>query len=207
MTAAAVTSFTIAPSAVSSTTASAPFRTSGEADRIELAYAAIRGDRQAFGELIERYERVALATAYGCCRDGAKASDAVQEACLLAWRKRETLADPAKFGGWLLGIVKRCAIDQIRRGGMRVPPPEVLPISTPAPDEDAEARERGDQVRKALDELDEPTRIAVAMRYYDDCPSREIADALGCTPAAVDMRLKRARDLLRTRLAKWFGND
>ncbi len=207
MTAAAVTSFSSAASAVSPTPTEAPLRTNGVEDRLDLAIAAIGGDASAFGELIDRYERLALATAYGCCRDSTKAADAVQEACLLAWRKRHTLADPAKFGGWLMGIVKRCAIDQVRRGRMRLPPPEVVVMAAPSADDEAEARERGEQVRLVLEELDEPTRIAVAMRYYDDCPSREIAEALGCSPAAVDMRLKRARDVLRTRLARWFGND
>ena len=62
-------------------------------------------------------------------------------------------------------------------------------------------RETGECVRQALDELDDESRLAVVMRYYDNAPAREIADLLGCSPAAVDMRLKRARDKLRERLS------
>ena len=146
----------------------------------ELARAAIAGDRDAFGELIDRHERVALAMAYGHCGDASKAADAVQEACLLAWRKRSSLSDPARFSGWLMGIVRRCAIDQVRRGLMRVPPPESMSIGdTHHPSEAMEQAERRAQIEAALAELDDTTRVAVAMRYYDDSPSREIADALG----------------------------
>ena len=57
-----------------------------------LAARAVAGDADAFGELIERHERAALAVAYAVTRRGAKAADAVQEACLKAWQKRATLA-------------------------------------------------------------------------------------------------------------------
>ena len=48
-----------------------------------------------------------------------------------------------------------------------------------------------------MDELDEETRLAVSMRFYDAAASKEIAAVLGCSPAAVDMRLKRGREKLR----------
>ena len=170
-----------------------------------LATSARRGDAAAFGELIGRHERAALAVAHGVCRCPQRAADAVQEACLLAWRKRDSLDDPACFGGWLLNIVRRCAIDQLRRGRPRTPPPTAA-TAEPA-DAPADRRETESRVRAAIAGLDEDTRVAVALRYYDAQPSRRIAEVLGCTPAAVDMRLKRARDVLRAKLASLYGND
>src|SRR5688572_15877678 len=79
-----------------------------------LVRQALEGNSGAFGELIERHERAALAVAYSATRDASLAADAVQEACLKAWHKRHSLADPERFAGWLLHIVRRCALDQLR---------------------------------------------------------------------------------------------
>ena len=162
-----------------------------------LARRAVAGDADAFGELIERHERAALAVAYAVTRRGAKAADAVQEACLKAWQKRQSLAEPEKFAAWLLNIVRRCAVDQLRRGGRNFEPLSVDPAAEGATSDPLERREQEDEVRRAMDELDEETRLAVSMRFYDASSSKDIAAVLGCSPAAVDMRLKRGRDKLR----------
>ncbi len=174
-----------------------PVTCGGPSAATDLVRRAVAGDATAFGELIDRHERAALAVAYAGCGDGAKAADAVQEACLLAWRNRTSLQDPSRFSGWLLNIVRRCAVDQVRRNRLRVPPAEVVPTATDSADAPATAAEEAARVHAAIASLDDESRLAVAMRYFDDRPSRQIADVLGCSPAAVDMRLKRARDRLR----------
>lgn len=171
---------------------------------------AMAGDSGAFGELIDRHERAALAVAYATLRDASLAADAVQEACLKAWHKRHTLADPACFAGWLLHIVRRCALDQLRarkpvQSLVATEPSSPAGVVSDASDE-LVRRELDDKVRQALEELDDDSRLAVVMRYYDNAPARRIAEVLGCSPAAVDMRLKRARDRLRERLAPELPN-
>lgn len=165
---------------------------------------ALDGDRTAFGELIDRHERAALAVAYATTRQDALAADAVQEACLKAWRKRDSLDDPRRFAGWLLHIVRRCAIDQVRRSKSAKPLSQVSECEEPDKTRDAagrmECRETDERVRRTLDELDEESRLAVVMRYYDEASAKQIAEVLGCSSAAVDMRLKRARDKLRSLL-------
>ena len=179
-----------------------------DSEGVRLARQAVAGDAKAFGDLVANHERAALAIAFGCCGNADRAADAVQEACLLAWRKRAALEDPARFSGWFMHIVRRCAIDQVRRhparreaalgeGADRLP-------SAPPPEPAADEEER-DLIRSALEDLDEPSRIAVTMRYYDGSTSRDIAEVLECSPPAVDMRLKRARDTLRSKLGRWFG--
>ena len=159
----------------------------------------------AFGRLLQRHERAALAVAHAVTADPQRAADAVQEACLLAWRKRSSLADPAAFGAWFLRIVRRCAADQVRRGRLRVPPD--LPPPAAGADAAAIRRDRDARLRSAVAALDEATRVAVALRYYDGQPSRRIAEVLACSPAAVDVRLKRARDALRNALGPDFPLD
>ncbi len=84
-------------------------------DVLALVLRARKRDSDAFALLIERFERTALATAFGQLHDGHRAGDAVQEAFLRAWQELPRLQEPERFGGWLLQIVRNAAIDMRRR--------------------------------------------------------------------------------------------
>jgi len=65
-------------------------------------------------------------------------------------------------------------------------------------------RETWRQLRRALEELPEPSRLALLMHVLDDCPYREIAAALGEKEVAVRVRVHRARQRLRQLLRPSF---
>lgn len=175
-----------------------------------LVQRAQDGDASAFGELISLHERAALSVAYAATGDAASAGDVTQDAFLRAWERLSDLRDTSRFGPWLCRIVRNLATDAARRR----PPTATVPL-----DEGAAATATGDpgdrwargelrcDVERALATLDELTRSAVVLRYFDGMPSRAIAERLDLTPAAVDMRLSRARTLLREQLAAHAGNE
>jgi RNA polymerase sigma factor (sigma-70 family) len=171
----------------------------------ELIRRAQRGDKAAFGALIHRYERTALAVAYAQTRDANRAGDVVQEAFLKAWQKLAGLGDPSRFAAWLCGIVRNAAIDQQRRM-QRAPIPGVAStlIDSSAganPSAQLDHRELCLQIDSALAALDDVSRTAVVLRYYEGLSSNEIGELLGVSAAAIDTRLSRARDELRLSLA------
>jgi RNA polymerase sigma factor (sigma-70 family) len=114
----------------------------------------------------------------------------------------------------LCGIVRNLAIDQLRRSRNEPRPgsetPAVREVQydarhpgqdySPDPAEELSRRERHETIAAALDSLDEISRSAVVLRYYDGLSSKQIGDLLDLAPAAVDMRLTRARRVLRDRL-------
>ncbi|MGN6369551.1 MAG: RNA polymerase sigma factor [Phycisphaerae bacterium] len=155
----------------------------------------------AFATLIERFERAALAVAYALLHDPDRAGDAVQDAFLRAWQELPKLLDENRFGGWLMQIVRNAAIDQRRR--IKPTAAEFPDIASAGPDPAAATaeRERDAQVKAALETLDETTRTAVMLRYYEGLSAKEIAELLDLSPPAVDMRLSRGRALLREKLA------
>src|SRR5438874_8287108 len=85
----------------------------------DLVRRARRGDADAFATLIRRFERTALAVAFGCCGDGHLSGDLTQEAFLRAWQRLRELKDEQKFAAWLCGIVRNLAADARRRGAAR----------------------------------------------------------------------------------------
>jgi len=171
-------------------------------------------DAAAFTELIGRYERMALSIAYSVLGDATAAGDVAQEAFLRAWERLGDLKHPARFGPWLSGVVRNGAIDARRRlrlqpRSMPEHPGAARAVSAGAPQDARDARwapdpldelsrrERRDQLAAALADLDEVSRSAVVLRYYDGLSSKEIGELLNLAPTAVDMRLSRARQQLR----------
>ncbi len=80
-----------------------------------LVRAAQAGDREAFGELVQRFERPLLAAAVRRVRNHAEAQDLVQDVFVMALRKIGQLRHPEAFGGWLRTILRRLAINRAQR--------------------------------------------------------------------------------------------
>ncbi len=181
----------------------------------QLVRAARRGDSGAFEQLIGRFERTALSVAYGVLRNPHDAGDVTQEAFIRAWQKLKDLRNPEGFGAWLCGIVRNLAADHYRR---RKRESSVRAMDDPAehaaavpmlldPSADLQQAERRQRIETALGALDEISRTAVVMRYYDGASSKQISEALGLSPAAIDMRLSRARNDLKQLLEKDVAHD
>ena len=175
-----------------------------------LVLRAQRKDADAFAQLIRRYERVALSVAYGVLSNSDAAGDIVQEAFLRAWQRMSELKEPARFGTWLCGIARNLAIDFRRRNKNLKLTGDSAAFESSAliddrycadPLDELSRKERHEMVGRALQSLDDATRPAVILRYYDGLSSREIGQLLELSPAAVDMRLSRARQQLKGLLA------
>jgi RNA polymerase sigma-70 factor, ECF subfamily len=175
-----------------------------------LVTRAQRQDQAAFSELVRRHERTALAIAYAVVGDASLARDVVQEAFLRTWQRLGDLDAPARFPAWIARIVRNEATDHLRRGRGRfaartagdegaVSPDGPRCVVDPAAE--ADRHEMRGSINIALAQLDDLTRAAVVLRYYQDLSSKEIGELLELSPAAVDMRLSRARAQLKQLLA------
>ena len=180
-----------------------------------LVLRARRGEADAFSELIGRYERMALSVAFSVLGNADSAGDVVQEAFVNAWQRIGDLKEPARFATWLCGIARNLAIDVHRRGrnsrlSIDAQGFDAMAIADhrPAADPtgDMDRRERNARVAEALGSLNESTRTAVIMRYYDGLSSKQIGEAMNLSPAAVDMRLSRAREQLKQLLEPAEGS-
>jgi RNA polymerase sigma factor (sigma-70 family) len=156
-----------------------------------LVGAALRGDREAFGALVDRHRPRAQALARRTLGDAAEAEDVVQEAVLRAYLGLGDLRDPSRFGAWLGAIALNLA--RMRRRAAR--PLERLdeaPAREPESEEDADA----------LELLPEPRRELLLMRYVDGLSAGEIGTRVGRSAGAVRVELHRARTQLRQLLRK-----
>src|SRR6476661_2928486 len=92
--------------------ANATATTSTDADLVDRVR---RGDVQAYGQLVARYERVVLAAVLPVVRDVHAAQDIVQDVFVNGYLKLPGLRAPSRFGGWLLKAAGREAVHAARR--------------------------------------------------------------------------------------------
>ena len=170
-----------------------------------LVEQAQSGDTTAFAQLVRIYQRMCLSVAFKVLSDASLANDVCQDAFIKAWQRVSDLREPRHFGTWMCGIVRNLAVDRLRR---RRRTESALTQSIPSKDsrwtldpvDDVCRRESHELITDALAGLDESARTALTLRYYDRLPSKQIAQVLGISADAVDMRLIRARKRLREAL-------
>lgn len=164
------------------------------------------GSRDAFCELVRRYQDHAYGLAVALVSDFDLAQDVVQEAFVCAYSHLAKLREPERFAGWLRGIVRNTARRALRNRehdrllveklcGSGVEPE---PVRSPA--ESAEAMERRHLVQHALQRLPQRNREAVTLHYVDGLSYADIAGFLGVTRTTVKGRLQRGREQLREEL-------
>jgi len=164
-----------------------------------LVQAARQGDRGAFGQLVDAFQRPVYSLAFRMLGSADDAEDAAQESFLKAYRAMGSY-DPARsFSTWLLSITAHHCIDRIRR---RRPEPvslDDLPpwreFAAPAvdPERAAIAADRASWMSGLLGHLSEADRLVLVLRYWHDLGYQEIAEMTETSEAAVKSRLHRAR--------------
>jgi RNA polymerase sigma-70 factor, ECF subfamily len=127
--------------------------------------------------------------------DREAAADLTQEAFVAAYGSVHGFRGSATPETWVCGIALNCLRNRQRQSGAQGPEGE-LPddLADPAPtvEQIAELRERGEMLRGAVEQLPEPYRTTVALHYFADIPSVEIAAREGVDAGTVRWRLHKA---------------
>src|ERR1700677_624025 len=67
---------------------------------------SLRGDRDAFGQIVARYQALVCSLAYSSTGSLTQSEDLAQETFVAAWKQLSGLREPAKLRSWLCGIVR-----------------------------------------------------------------------------------------------------
>lgn len=164
-----------------------------------LARQARKGNRDAFGHLVERYAMSARRVARAVLHDDDEADDAVQDGILAAWRAIERF-DPARpFRPWLMRIVVNAALDLRRRDKVRRTEaiPDSASVKTAGPDRATDSVILGARLREALAALPERQRVAVVLFDAEGYSHAEIAALLEVPEGTVRSYVFHGRRALR----------
>ena len=161
-------------------------------------------DEGFYEEYLAPLETRMLRAVWRVVRNEEKARDALQDALVVAWRRRERVRAHPNPEALILRICIHAAIDAVRRGRKRGVEVE-LPETLPAPGREAaarvEARELRAQVLCAIGRLPAKQATAVLMRVLEERPYRAVADALECAEITARVHVMRGRARLRRLLS------
>ena len=169
----------------------------------ELVDRAKNGDADAYGDLVRRYQAIALRTAYVVTRSATEAEDATQEAFTKAYFALGRFRDGAPFRPWILRIVANEARNRRVRSarrptvGLEAVGGRASGDTALSPEAAALAGESNALLTAALAKLREDDRLVIAYRYFFDLSEAEMAEALGVARGTVKSRLSRALGRLR----------
>jgi len=173
----------------------------------QLVTAAQDGDRDAFGELFERYRPAIVALAMQRVRNAHEAEELAQDVFIQAMQKICQLRVPEAFGGWLRQIVHRMAINRITRGRLSVScDPEIFEAThadDTSPQTAAEDQERDDAVRLGLTRLGDMDQQTLRAFYLQGQTLIEMSNRFDAPIGTIKRRLHTARK----RLAETMRND
>lgn len=157
--------------------------------------------RSSFEVLFEQTHLALLAYAVRRVADPADAADVVADAFLVAWRRIDEVPKGPDARPWMFGVARGCLSNYYRGERRRSALAERLRSSLGAIHLDDHPGSDRLVVRDALATLTEGDRELVQLAAWEQLSRAEIALALGCSQAAVRVRLHRARTRLRQALA------
>lgn len=193
-----------------------------ERDDLQLVEKAQGGDRDAFRELVERYQRKVYSICYGMLKNADDCLDVSQDVFVKVYRNIEKFNHQSSFYTWLYRITVNMCIDHIRKN-KRVknveyddalsregdgPDDFLMPSKLGLnPDKVYGRKELREKMLEALDSLSEKHRTILILREVDGLSYEEIADVLNISKGTVMSRLFHARKYFQEAIGDYLGGE
>jgi len=178
----------------------------------ELVAAYLAGEKEAFEELVRRYEDRLYRLSFRMLGNHHDALDAVQEILMKLMAALPKFEGRSRFGTWLYRLAANTCLDLRRKRGrsaaesldatLQYSPGASLAMleenqSVETPDEYVDHQYRENLVRAALEQLPENQRQLLVLRDIEDLSNSQVAEMLGIEVGALKARLHRARQALK----------
>ncbi len=163
---------------------------------------ALHGDDNAFGNLVEKYQKPVFSLCYRMLGNSNDAEDAAQESFIRAYRYLKKYDPNRSFATWLLSIASHYCIDRMRKRRLNTVSTDLLPTeivpdrNAPNPEKEYRDQEKDAIIQNLMKDLKPIDRAAIILRYWHEYSEVEIADALDLSVSAVKSRLYRSRRTL-----------
>jgi RNA polymerase sigma-70 factor, ECF subfamily len=173
----------------------------------ELVKACLNGDKNAFGEIVNRYQKMVARTVKGMLGDSVFAEDVGQEVFINLYHSLSEFRGEAKLSTYIQKIAVNLTLNEIKRRkrffSMFSQKANNEMHEYEIADRDTEERKEASEiVNKALLAMDPKFRIIVTMRMLQGYSTKETAEILNLPLGTVLSRLSRAQEQLRNILGK-----
>ncbi len=172
-----------------------------------LAAQTLRGDMQAFEELVNRYKQSVFSIIYRMTRQYQESEDISQDVFFTVYQKLYQFDHTKKFGPWIHRIAVNTCISALRKKN------KVISLNFDEayitqykldngytyedPEKHLERQELNGHIQEAINSLPDTYKIIIILRYQMDYNNQEISDVLGISKENVEVKVHRARKALR----------
>ena len=178
----------------------------------QLVELAVSENPDAFGEIVNRWERKIFALCYGMLQREDEAKDAAQEAFISAYKNLPKFRGDAKVSSWLHRIAVNQCLTKKRREKTRSETfideekneeeRYFVASANHSPSKVFEQSERTNTIRTAINSLPSDLKEIVIMKEFEELTFREISEMLDLPLSTVKSRLYTALKQLRMKLEK-----
>jgi RNA polymerase sigma factor (sigma-70 family) len=169
----------------------------------ELVGESLSGNRDAFGQIVSRYQSLICSLAYSATGSLSQSEDLAQDTFVVAWKQLTDLREPSKLRAWLCGIARNLINNTLRRQG-REPSHNAESLEEisasrspePLPVEQAISREEEAILWRSLERIPDIYREPLVLFYREHQSVEAVAQDLELSEEAVKQRLSRGRKLL-----------
>jgi RNA polymerase sigma-70 factor (ECF subfamily) len=186
--------------------AAQPFPGSGvvgvDDDDQRLVERCLKGDQEAFAELVVRYQRPIYHMAFRVLGNVEDAREITQSVFLKVAERLDDYNPRFKFFSWIYRITINASLNLRRNSGREELVGEELevPDSGADPEASMSAAQQSARIQKALMGLKFENRAVLTLRHFSDCSYREIGQILDLDEKTVKSRLYEGRQQLRSLL-------
>ena len=172
-------------------------------DDAQLLQRFREGDREAFTELVIRYQKPIYNAAFWVVRKAEDASDVTQTVFLKVVERLDEYDPQYKFVSWIYRIAVNESLNLLRRNGHDDEWDDESEFEGPAdrsPEWQLGELERSRRLQGAMMKLSTTDRTVLTLRHFSECSYEEIAQVLELEPKTIKSRLFDARQRLRALL-------
>lgn len=162
----------------------------------------LEGNSEAFGILIDRYQRALYNTALRMTGDTEEAADISQETFVKAYERLNDYRPEHKFFSWIYRILVNDTLNRLKQR-IKIQDTETeIRSNEKLPDEQFAAKRQSARIEVALRELAFDQRIVIVLRYFNDMSYQEMSAILALPEKTVKSRLYSARQNLAALLTR-----
>jgi RNA polymerase sigma factor (sigma-70 family) len=170
----------------------------------DLVAASLSGNRDAFGQIVARYQSLVCSLAYSATGSLSQSEDLAQDTFVTAWKRLRDLREPEKLRAWLCGIARNLINNFLRKEG-REPSHRAESLeeisegasAEPLPVETTISKEEAAILWRSLEKIPEAYREPLILFYREHQSVEAVAAKLDLSEDAAKQRLSRGRKLLQ----------
>lgn len=162
----------------------------------------LEGDSNAFGILIDRYQKALFNTALRMTGDTEEAADISQETFVKAYQRLSEYRPEHKFFSWIYRILVNDTLNRLKQRNKTQSIEAEFTSDDRLPDEQLDDKRQSSRIESALRELAFDQRIVIVLRYFNDMTYQEMSAILSLPEKTVKSRLYSARQNLASLLTR-----